>query len=106
VHGPQILHYDVAPANVVVDERGRAVLIDFHLAKQHLQGAMYLPSPGGRAAFMPISRLDDRPAPLCASRSLSGEHAAPPACSMAAASSVCVWQALGHVHGVHLHAAG
>ena len=63
MHGPQILQYDVAPANIVVNEQGEAVLIDFHLAKEHLEGAIYLPSPGGRAAFMPISRLDDRPAP-------------------------------------------
>lgn len=56
----QVWHLDVAPSNIMLDENGKGLLIDFHMAQQgHVMGAHTT-----RRTFMSLSRLRGRPATL------------------------------------------
>ena len=53
-HQRQILHCDLKPANIVLDEQGKAHVTDFGLAKRLGEDTRYLPSSavGGTAGYM------------------------------------------------------
>ena len=58
-HSQNIVHCDLKPANIVVDESGSAVVTDFGLAQSLSGPSVAVPAMAGTAAWMAPEQVDD-----------------------------------------------
>jgi hypothetical protein len=62
LHGSQLLHLDLSPGNILVDENGNARLIDFGLARRLHDSQHHGVIPGGTPGFVSPELLDPKQA--------------------------------------------
>lgn len=64
-HSRSIVHCDLKPANVIVDESGSATVTDFGLAQSLSRTNLVAPIMAGTAAWMAPEQIDDYFGPIC-----------------------------------------
>ncbi|KAJ8261558.1 hypothetical protein GJAV_G00155700 [Gymnothorax javanicus] len=61
VHEKNILHRDIKPQNILLDEHGRTRLADFGVAKHLESGSAYAHTDAGTFCYLSPERIDDLP---------------------------------------------